>query len=372
MDNRPAVISPNVWIALVVLLAVGVGVVAVLRIDRAGDAGSGLPERFEYGIEQYEKIDPALIEYELTHEFPTGMAAARAIAVGPEDRIYAAGEEGVYVFAPSGTREASIAMSGRPTCLAVGGAEHAAPGRVYVGVGRYVLLKEVFLAKNAEGSPAATWEIFGKVGKAGKKVHLTSIALARDDVFVADSANRIVLRYDTLGKLVGRIGEHDKERGVAGFAIPSPFFDVAVAPDGLLWVVNPGALRLEAYTFEGTLQRYWGEEGAAVEAFFGCCNPAHFAILPDGRFVTAEKGLLRVKVYSADGHLDCAVAGPEQLDSPAEPGGQGQFDEELTAVDVAADSQGRILVLDVAGRNVQIYERKRPVTQESEADAEPT
>lgn len=369
MDNRHAVISPNVWIAALVLLAVGVGVVAVLRIDRAGDAGSGLPERFEYGIERYEKIDPALIEYDLTQEFPTGMVAARAIAVGPDDRIYVAGEEGVYVFAPSGTREASIALSGRPTCLAVGGAEHAAPGRVYVGVGQNVLLKEVLSAKNAEGSPAATWEISGK---AGKKVHLTSIALAKDDVFVADSANRIVLRYDTSGTLVGRIGEHDKERGVAGFAIPSPFFDVAVAPDGLLWVVNPGALRLEAYTFDGTLERYWGEEGAAVEAFFGCCNPAHFAILPDGRFVTAEKGLLRVKVYSADGHFDCAVAGPEQLDSPGGPGHQGQLDEELTAVDVAADSQGRILVLDVAGRNVRIYERKKPAPQESETDEEPT
>ena len=34
--------------------------------------------------------------------------------------------------------------------------------------------------------------------------------------------------------------------------------------------------------------------------FFGCCNPAQLAVLPDGRFVTAEKGIPRVKIYSRE------------------------------------------------------------------------
>ena len=34
--------------------------------------------------------------------------------------------------------------------------------------------------------------------------------------------------------------------------------------DGLLWVVNPGRHRLEAYTFDGDLQSYWGEESLGI------------------------------------------------------------------------------------------------------------
>ncbi|NQT13668.1 MAG: hypothetical protein HQ582_13025, partial [Planctomycetes bacterium] len=210
MDNRPAVISPNVWIAAVVLVAIGVGVVAVLRIDRAGNRGSGLSDRFDYKIKQYEKIDPALIEYDQTGEFATQFGEARAVAVGPDDGIYVAGDEAIHRFDSTGKRQASIAIAGKPSCLAVGRSTHAFPGRVYAGVGRNV---EVF---DPEGNPAATWEI------PGKKVRMTSIALARDDVFVADCANRIVLRYDTSGTLVGRIGEYDKARRIRGFAIPSP------------------------------------------------------------------------------------------------------------------------------------------------------
>ncbi|OHB82728.1 MAG: hypothetical protein A2V98_16045 [Planctomycetes bacterium RBG_16_64_12] len=352
-NNRPAVISPNVWIVAIVLLAIVVGVVAVLRTDRAGSGGTGLSDRFDYQIEQYKAIDPALIRYDQTHEIPAGMQEARAVDVGPEDRIYVAGDKAIHVFGSTGTRLATITLDGRPTCLAVGGAEHAFPGRAYVGVGRNV---EVL---DAEGRPAGTWEI------PGKKAYPTSIAAATDDVFVADYANQVVLRYDVSGKVIGRIGRRDKERGIPGLVIPSPFFDVAVGPEGLVWVVNPGALRLEAYTFDGDLELFWGEAKAEVEGFFGCCNPAHFALLPDGRFVTAEKGLLRVKVYTADGGFDCVVAGPEQLDSPAGVGGRSRIDHEFKAVDVAADSHGRILVLDLAAGKVRIYEPRKPVSEEN-------
>ena len=360
MNNRPAVISPNVWIVAVVFLAIVVAAVAVLRIDRAGRGGSGLSERFDYPIKQYEKIEPALIRYQQTQEIPTEMQQPRSVAVGPEDRIYVAGDLAIHVFDSTGALNAKIAPAGRPTCLAVGGPGHASPGQVYVGTGRNV---ETF---DSEGKPAGTWEI------PGEKVHLTSIAVARDDVFVADCAARIVLRYDTSGELIGRIGDRDEDRGILGFVIPSPFFDAAVAPDGLLWVVNPGARRLEAYTFDGNPELFWGEDGVAVEGFFGCCNPANFAILPDGSFVTAEKGLLRVKVYTAQGQFDCVVAGPEQLDSQtprgASPRTASRFDHEFKAVDVAADGKGRILVLDLARGSIRVYQRKQPVLDESDAD----
>jgi hypothetical protein len=46
----------------------------------------------------------------------------------------------------------------------------------------------------------------------------------------------------------------------------------------------------------------FGEPGMAPGAFCGCCNPAHFALLPQG-FVTAEKGINRIKILGKSGEF---------------------------------------------------------------------
>jgi len=346
MDQRPAVISPNFWIVTVVLVAVAVAGLALWQLDRSGQGGSGLGEAFEYAIDEHARIDPSLVGYEETTVIPTNLDDARGVAVGPGDRIYVAGGRGLRVFAPDGALVSEKTLEGSPSALAVGHVGHAFPGRVYLAVGAAV---EVLAPESHERLDA--WPLPGPAPQ------VTSIALAEGDVFVADCANRVVLRYDASGELVGRIGDRDEAHGIRGFVIPSPFFDVAVGPDDVLWVVNPGVLRLEGYTFEGRLDLFWGDRASGIEGFFGCCNPAHFTILPDGRFVTAEKGLLRVKVYGANGQFDCVVAGPEQLDTaPRKP--EERFDHEYKAVDVAADSQGRVLVLDPRGGNVRVFQPK--------------
>jgi hypothetical protein len=345
------VIPPNWWIAALVLAAIVVGTVSVMRIDSTGERGSGLSSEFDYQIEEYEKVDPALILYDQTGQFATEMSEPRAVAAGPDDRIYVAGDQTLGIFDADGLPKSKIELGDSAYCLAVAGPEHAVKDRVYVGTKDRVLLLD------AEGKSSGSWESLGP------KAVLTSIALASEDVFVADAGHCVVLRYDTAGHVVGRIGEPDKARNVAGFAVPSPFFDVAVHPDGWLRVVNPGALRIEAFSFDGNRELYWGKASAAIDGFFGCCNPANIAILPDGRFVTAEKGLLRVKIYSSDGQFEGVVAGPEQLDSASAAVNESLADREHTAVDVAVDSRGRIIVLDRPGRIVRIFQRKALQTE---------
>ena len=186
----------------------------------------------------------------------------------------------------------------------------------------------------------------------------TSIAVADKGVFVADAGNRVVYHYDVSGKRLGQIDGRDKEHGGPGFIIPSPYFDLAMAPDGLLRVVNPGLHRIEAYTLDGHRELFWGESGLQIERFCGCCNPANFTILPDGRYVTAEKGVPRVKRYSSDGHFQCVVVGPELLAPTATAIEETRSEHKLTAVDVAADSRGRVLVLDPAALVVRVFEPK--------------
>jgi hypothetical protein len=206
---------------------------------------------------------------------------------------------------------------------------------------------------DAAGRRLASW------ADLGPKAILTSIALAERDVLVADAGNRLVWRYDTAGKLLGRIGKRDPQEKIYGFVIPSPYFDVAVSADGLVRVANPGTHRIEGYTLDGHLETMWGQHAETIEGFCGCCNPAHFAILPDRRFVTAEKGIPRVKVYSEDGKLDGVVAGPETLAPWTTIVEETRPEHRLPVVDVAADSRSRVLVLDPGAGRVRVFEAKR-------------
>jgi hypothetical protein len=340
-------------VAAVLVAACIVAIVAVTRMDVAGDGGSGLASSFEYELAKYITVDPELIHYRQAAEFAVPLTEVRAIAVGPEDTISVCGDNSVVVLAADGTvikgREGSdpgISLAAPPTCLAVGPSEYAHPGRIYVGVGDHV---ETF---SPEGDAIATWE------NLGEKAVLTSIAVAEEDVFVADAGNRVVWRFNVDGQRRGKIGEPDPRRGIRGFVIPSPYFDVAITHDQLLRVVNPGARRVDAFTFDGDPVLHWGAAGPDIERFFGCCNPISMCLLPDDRFVTAEKGLPRIKVYSIDGDFECVVAGPEQLTPTATKAEETRSTHQMKVFDVAADSLGRVLVLDPNKPSVRVFQLK--------------
>ena len=337
MHTRRAVTKTDVLIGVTVLLAIIVAAVAVLKFDPFAEQGGGGPG-LDDDRETRRKIDPALIQYRQTgDDIPVEMQQVRGLAVGPDDQIYVAGDKAIGVLGAGGTRLTEISLDGEPRCLAVGDRQHVFPGRIYVGMNDHVEVLE------AGRESAGVWKTLGE------KALLTSIAVAEKDVFVADAGNRIVWRYDTAGKLSkGRIGTPDKARKIPGFLVTSAYFDLDVSPEGLLCVVNPRRLRIEAYTFDGDLESFWGKAASGIEGFFGCCNPVQFTLLSDGRFVTAEKGIPLVKLYSAEGEFICVVAGPEQV--PA------------VAADVAADSRDRILILDPQAGSVRVFEHKESLS----------
>ena len=131
--------------------------------------------------------------------------------------------------------------------------------------------------------------------------------------------------------------------------MPSPYFDLAMAPDGLLRVADTGRRKIEAYPPDGDLELSWGESSAGIEGFAGCCNPVNFAIRPAGGFVTAEKGITRVKVYDEAGAFEGVVAAPDRFTGASD----------AAALDVAVDSRGRVLVLDPDRGTVRVFLRKK-------------
>ncbi len=318
----------SIFIGIILSLAIAAVVIIVLRDAMTRDKESGLGDAFTYDLESLRKTDPDLVKYEETGNIETGFQRVFAITVDRSDRVYVAGDKSVRIFSDKGDTLRKIELADSAGCLAVDD-----DGTLYVG------LKDHIEVYNPSGARKARWE------SPGRKTTLTSIAISGDYIFAADAGGRAVLRYDSSGKLVSRIGEKDKDRNISGFVIPSPYFDLAVASDGLLRVVNPGLHRIEAYTFDGDLEFWWGKASTAIDGFSGCCNPVNFAFMPDGGFVTCEKGLPRVKIYDIEGVFQSVVAGADTLNTL----GRGII------FDVAADSQGRILLLDPIKRVFRIF-----------------
>jgi hypothetical protein len=126
---------------------------------------------------------------------------------------------------------------------------------------------------------------------------ITSVSSGKTLIAFADAGNRIITILDKKGNVRKMIGNSDET-----FIIPSPYFDVALDDRNNIFVANTGKRRIEIRSTDGTLLRYFGEPGLAPEAFCGCCNPSHFALIPGG-FVTAEKGLNRIKILNEKGEF---------------------------------------------------------------------
>ena len=316
------------------------GAVACLRPTSADAATAVEKNPFAYDVSRFSRTDPQQIAWTEVSRQACPVRATRRLAVGADGVLaVAAGQQLVWLRA--GEWRSSADLGGR-----VGAAAALADGTWLVA------LRDRVLTVDAAGTRRTAWEPLGG------KSWLTAITVAGDDVWVADAGQRVLLRYDRAGKLLARVGAKAADGTAPGFVLPSPFLDVRMHPDGLLRVNNPGRHRIEAYTRDGHCEQFWGEPSAAIAGFCGCCNPIALALLPDGRIVTGEKGLPRVKVYRADGSFESVVAGPETFPENARRGADPE-DRSRWGLDVAVDPAGRIAVLDRLTAEVRLYQPKR-------------
>ena len=300
-----------------------------------------LGDEFTYDVARFQKSDPALLRYQETARFASGLEHARALAVAADGAIFVGGSGGIRKFSATGAPALTIPLDPPVSSIAL-----RPSGELLVGqLGKISVL-------DAGGAVLAAWS-----GLPGNLLP-TSIALAGELVFVADAANRVVLKLDANGKQLGVIGARDPARNLKGFVVPSPYFCVRVAPDGLLRIANPGEHQIEAFTFDGDLELAWGQGSFAVAGFCGCCNPVSFDVFPDGSFVTCEKGLPRVKLYNSAGEFTGLVAGPDAFPEYLQAANAGTTDVLGSGVYAAIAPHDRVLVLDSVSGLIRIMQRK--------------
>jgi hypothetical protein len=256
------------------------------------------------------------------HPFRRSLAG---IAVGAGDRIYMLGDEEVRVFEASGGFLLSWKAADKAACLTAG-----PDGRVYLGAPGRV---DIYDTKGSRlGGFAA--------GEKDQPAGVTAIKLFRKEILVADAEARLIRRYDPAGNQLGLIGTRSK---TGSFMLPNGWLDFDVDSEGVVIATDTGRHRVTSWALDGTPVGSFGKFGMRDPAdFVGCCNPVNLALTPDGKIVTAEKMVARVKVYQPDGRL-LAVIGPEH------------FDPNCVHIHLAVDSKGRILSADPVRREIGVF-----------------
>ncbi|MFP3902802.1 MAG: hypothetical protein ACLFWB_01045 [Armatimonadota bacterium] len=289
-------------------------------------------QKQEEAIESLRHVESKLIGYTETATIQTGFEEAAGIAVGPNGTVFCVGDRALHRLCAEDGPVQMASLAGSPTCVSTG-----PDGSIYIGYRDHI---EVF---DPQGAQKAGWSGLGE------RAYVTCIAADTENVYIADAGNRAIYRYDLSGQKQAEIKKGQPE-GFIGFVIPSPHLDVFIHEDTLV-ATNPG--RHQVVTFkDGEVIAAWGEFKQTIGGFCGCCNPVDIAILNDGRIVTAEKGLPRVKVYSREGEFETVVASPDALSSKA------------VGLDLAVDGE-TILGLDRPANLVRVFDPKAG-TEESD------
>lgn len=170
-------------------------------------------------------------------------------------------------------------------------------------------------------------------------------------VYVADAGNHRIQKFTADGQFVASFGtlstlDGERQGPPRGFLEP---WDVAVAPDGSLYVADTWNHRIQHLDPNGNLIHYWGLFGqygigdlAGRGAFYG---PRGIVVGKNGNIYVADTGNKRIQVFTPDGQFLYQWGGGGVL--------EGYLDE---PVGIAISAAGEVYVADTWNRRVQVFD----------------
>jgi DNA-binding beta-propeller fold protein YncE len=188
---------------------------------------------------------------------------------------------------------------------------------------------------------------FGQEGTAlGAFNRPRDIAVAPDgSLYVSDTGNHRIQHLSANGEVLHSWGTFADS--ATGAAPPGTFYEpwgLAVSQDGSVFVADTWNHRIQKFTGEGQFITQWGYfgQGESGEAFWG---PRDIVIDPNGYLLVSDTGNKRIVLFDQDGDYLAAFGSAGLL--------EGQFDE---PVGLTIDPEGRIVVADTWNQRIQVFQ----------------
>ncbi len=313
---------------IIVLLILVVFIIATVIVwdFLSTQPGNRAENPFEFNMDTLRIVDEEKISHRETIQIIVGETLPVNIASN-KGNIFLLTANFLQVITPKGKEISRFNLENNPACLTV-----TAGDTIIIGYENYLV------AYNLHG------EILNRSSIAAENAFFTAVVNSGNQIFVADAGSRQILVYNRglvqTGAFHGQSGVSD----LHGFILPGKQFDLAVNLEQELWAVNPGMHAVQNYTPEGRLRGHWRKSSFGPEGFSGCCNPSFIEFLSNGRLVTSEKGLVRIKIHNISGEFESFVAPPSA------------FQHGYKAPAIAVDINDKIIALDFDKNLIRIFE----------------
>jgi DNA-binding beta-propeller fold protein YncE/subtilisin family serine protease len=159
---------------------------------------------------------------------------------------------------------------------------------------------------------------------------------AEGNVWVADSENHRVQKFNSKGEYVAQFGT----KGIGNGQLDTPS-DIAITSSGDLWVLDKGNDRVQKFNSKGEYLTKFGSSGTGNGQFQ---DPWGIAIAPSGSIWVSDNQTSRIQEFNSSGTFVRSVGSSGE--------GNGQF---KGAMGIAVDSSNNVWVVDRANNRVQKF-----------------
>ena len=194
---------------------------------------------------------------------------------------------------------------------------------------------------------AAVWVWGSPGGGPGEFNRPRDVAVGPDGfIYVADTFNHRIQKFDREGNYLLEWGSFGiVERDEDGeFGMLNEPWGLTVSDDGFVYVADTWNHRVQKFTVEGEPKLVWGQFGDKME-LENMWGPRDVAVGPLGQVYVADTGNKRVSVFSAEGAPVRQIASGGVLD--------GELDE---PVGLAVSDDGNLFVADAWNGRVQVFD----------------